>query len=86
MLEMISLGRGCADLLRQGLMKEILFPGRKSLRSEMDVGFEDWIFILLSPVSFFLSQVWNFISIYMGEFCKDFGASGTFLLVFSEEF
>lgn len=31
MLEMISLGQGCGDLLGQGLMKEILFPGRKSL-------------------------------------------------------
>lgn len=31
MLEMleISLGQGCIDLLAQGLMKEILFPGRK---------------------------------------------------------
>lgn len=31
MLEMISLGQGCVDLLSQGLMKEIRFPRRKSL-------------------------------------------------------
>lgn len=41
MLEMISLGQGCVDLLGQGLMKEIQFPGRKSLHLEMDVGFEN---------------------------------------------